>query len=78
MVLIKNFKATTFAKAFALNAIAIGISAGLTVLWHEHLAKEHSGGWKFAGTVVGAVIISLIAFLLLYYLFGFGGGMLAN
>ena len=78
--LIKNFKATTFKKAFILNAISSSIIASVAIMVKDRLDQytEYHINVKIGLTFIITFFITLISFSIMYILFGFGGGMLAQ
>ena len=87
MPLIKNFRATTIWKAFILNswAASLVIFIALTVKAHFDTYKDENGetidhitDWKSVFmTLFVTFIASFSAYTLMYFIFGFGAGMLA-
>ena len=91
MPLIHSFKATTIRNAFILNSLASTITIVVAILLkneYNQYFENHTGGIKkvkqakltFSQIVTLMVITfftSMITYTLLYFLFGFGGGMLA-
>ena len=79
--LIKGFRATTYIKAFLLNAISIALIAVVAYESHnlldKHVQKMNEAS-KVAISFASAFVTALIVFAILYFLFGFGGGMLAT
>ena len=79
--LIKGFRATTYIKAFLLNAISIALIAVVAYESHNLLdkhVKKLNEPSKVAISFASAFVTALIVFTILYFLFGFGGGMLAT
>lgn len=78
-----SFRGTTIAKAFLLNAILIGFTTALTIEIRRTLDKNHYTKdlpdipHKILATVVASVAIGLTSYVLLRFVFGAGGGMLA-
>lgn len=81
MVLYKNFRATTFFKAFLLNAIIVTISSLCGYFLHHYIKKHHSRLSEvnvILITVLGTFIITMFSQLAMFYLFAFGGGLLTR
>ena len=83
MALIKGFRATTFWKAFLLNAIANTFIVVVAVFLKtefekldKHDVKTLDVGFAFA-TIGATFLAAMMAYGSLYYLFHFGGGFLA-
>jgi len=83
----KNFFANTFIKAFILNAIAVAVISALSIeirSYLDTLGRDVKGGWNltdFTKTLIvfsSAFIVAIIVYLILYFLVGFGGGMLTS
>tara|TARA_B100001250_G_C19770954_1_gene777156 strand:- start:701 stop:1006 length:306 start_codon:yes stop_codon:yes gene_type:complete len=85
--LIKNFFATTYFKAFVLNAISVAIIAALSIEMRSYLDRigvKAKGGWDLSDPTKTAIVfvsgftIAMMVYLLLYVFVGFGGGMLTD
>ena len=85
--LFHNFKATTFIKAFILNAIAVSLITTSSIQTREYLddiGRKEKGGWNLSNFTKSVIVLfvsficSLFVYLLLFLITGFGGGMLAN
>ena len=87
MPLIKNFRSTNIWKAFILNSIAaaIVIVIGITVKDHFDTYTTHDDKGKITRktnftsislTVLFTFLTSFLAYTIMYFVFGFGGGML--
>ena len=82
-MLISGFKATSIWKAFFLNSLILAIVAVGAV---ESKAYVEKLGWsedqdevvKALGTFLITFFVGLFSYLLMYYMFGFGGGMLVD
>lgn len=76
--LIKNFKASTYFKAFILNAISSSIIASVAIMVKDRLDKytKYHINIKIILTFIITFFITLISFSIMYVLFGFGGGMM--
>ena len=78
-----NFRGTTIARAFLLNAILIGITTAFTIevrrtVDENRYTKDFPDvPHKVLATAVASTIIGLTAYTLLRFIFGAGGGMLA-
>ena len=85
--LIKNFSATTYLKAFILNAIAAAVIAALSIEMRSYLdrvGRKAKGGWDLSDTaktiivIVSGFTVAIVVYVIMHLLVGFGGGMLAN
>jgi len=92
--LIKNFQATTYSKAFILNAIVGAIICALAIELRFTLENDKTsyyGFWsniynekklselhKFITTVLVTFIVSIVVYYSMYFLFLYGGGQLSN
>ena len=78
MPVFKDFRANTFLKAFLLNAISASIiaSSAITVKDRLDVLTKYDIYTKIILTFIITFIITLCSFGVLYYLFGFGGGMM--
>ena len=90
--LFTNFKASSFFKAFLLNAIIGAIICALAIELRFSLEDDSTmyyGFWsniynekklteihKFFGTLIITFIVSLLVYYLMYVLFYYGGGQL--
>ena len=88
-----NFYATTFVKAYVLNALAVALITAGGIELRELLNDEKSNAYLFFNGVIGTgalndyqktgivfagtFLVAMFAYAMLYLLFGFGGGMLA-
>jgi hypothetical protein len=78
-----NFRGTTIARAFLLNAILIGITTALTIEVRRTVNENHytkdfpDRPHKVLATALASILIGLIAYIFLRLIFGAGGGMLA-
>ena len=81
MALIK-FHATTVWNAFLLNALAIALATGLTIGIKDALDKssyfDDKASLKIFISILSAFLITLISYISLHFIFGFGGGMLSD
>ena len=77
------FRGTTIARAFILNAILIGITTALTIevrrtVNENRYTKDFPDvPHKIIATAIASILIGLTAYILLRFIFGTGGGMLA-
>lgn len=92
--LIKNFQATTYTKAFILNAIVGAIICALAIELRFTLENDKTsyyGFWsniynekklselhKFVTTLIATFIGSVVVYYSMYFLFLYGGGQLSN
>ena len=85
--LIKVFFATTYFKAFILNAVAAAIIAALSIEMRSYLDRQSrkvKGGWELSDATktiivfVSGFTIAMIVYVLMYIFVGFGGGMLTD
>jgi len=92
--LIKNFQATTYTKAFILNAIVGAIICALAIELRFTLENDKTsyyGFWsnvynekklselhKFITTIIATFIVSVAVYYSMYFLFLYGGGQLSN
>jgi len=78
-----NFRGTTIARAFILNAILIGITTALTIevrrtVNENRYTKDFPDiPHKVLATALASILIGLLAYICLRLIFGAGGGMLA-
>ena len=90
MVLIHHFKSTTLWKAFILNALTTSLVILIAIIVKRRLdedlnvnpnqpVQKSSFNWySITVTMLITIGTSLIAYLMMYVVFGFGGGMLAS
>ena len=85
--LIRGFFATTYFKAFVLNAVGAAFIAALSIQMRSYLddiGRKAKGGWalsdatKTAIVFVSAFTIAMTVYALMYVMVGFGGGMLTS
>lgn len=87
MPLINNFRSTNIWKAFVLNSLvaSIVIVIGITVKSHfdTYTIKDDKGKIKrrtnfisISLTILFTFLTSFVAYTIMYFVFGFGGGML--
>ena len=78
-----SVRATTIIRAFLLNALLIGITTAFTIearrIFNEskYTRDLPDRPHKLAATAVVSVAVGFTSYVVLRYLFGFGGGMLA-
>ena len=91
MALISGFRSTSVLKAFILNSIAssLVIIIALTVKTRfdtfsnkndkdTQYVKQHTNLKSILLTVTATFISSMLAYTAMYFIFGYGGGMLVN
>jgi len=89
MPLIRNFRSTTIWKAFILNSIAAAlvIVIGITVKDHfdtytvdsqPDKIQRNTNVMSISLTILFTFLTSLLAYTIMYFVFGFGGGMLTD
>lgn len=88
MALIKDFKADTIWKAFILNSLLSSIIILLAIVIKGKLDNytdekgnqvQRNTTWKsITLTFILTFITTFLAYQVMYFIFGFGGGMLAN
>lgn len=80
MTIITSFRSTTFIKAFALNSILLAITTTVAYSVYKNLDNiENLPSWANGIiTLVMTFLVSLSGYILFFYLFSFGGGMLAE
>lgn len=92
--LIKNFQATSYNKAFILNAIAGAVICALAIelrLTLENDKTTYYGFWssfynekkisiiyKFLTSILVTFIVSLLVYYSMYFMFLYGGGQLSS
>ena len=79
MTLVKNFKSTTVWNAFILNSIVTTLVIVFTLLAKDYADKHHKDKEYSVGvfaSIIAAFLTSMLAYTVMYYAFGFGGGML--
>ncbi len=85
--LIKNFLATTYFKAFILNAIAAAVIAALSIEMRSYLdrvGRKAKGGWDLSDAaktiivIISGFTVAVIVYAIMHLLVGFGGGMLTS
>jgi hypothetical protein len=77
--LIPNFKSTSIIKAFTLNAIVTALIAFTAVISHELLGdKIKKKVYVYLSTIGITFASAFLCYGLMYLLFGYGRGMLAN
>ena len=75
--LIKNFNESNIFNAFFLVSILQTIIISLTLLSRDIIIQEnHNNNIKFVFTLVIGFCVTLISLFLMYFVFGYGKGML--
>jgi len=82
---VKNYKATTYSKAFILNALAASLIATIAIQTRNYLDNidtthgiyAMSNLQKSAIVALSTFISAMIIYILMYILVEFGGGMIA-
>ena len=78
--LIKDFRATSFTKAFILNSLATALIVIIAIL-SKQLLDKHVGhlndSLRITMTFFITFFSALIIYFVLYFIVGFGGGMIA-
>ena len=88
MPLIQNFRSTSLTKAFILNSIAASITVVLAIAIKDGLDRftnynknEEENKPDFSNIIITLIItycVSMLTYIFMFYVFGFGGGMLSN
>ena len=94
MALIQGMYATSFVKAFFLNALALALVSVGAIELRQTLSDDKSNTYLFFNSLLsgkamseiqkGAIvfissfILSIFTYLMMYLLFGFGGGLLSD
>lgn len=93
MPLINNFKATTYFKAFILNAIVAAIIAAfaiefrmildeeknpIAIYLYNIVGKDISEVERFAITTIVTLLAAFICYHIMFFLLGFGGGFITT
>ncbi len=78
MPLTHKFRSTTIFNAFVLNSIVVSLTALSSTVFHHYMDKyfDFNIPLLISITVVFSFSICMALYLLLYHLFGYGGGML--
>lgn len=77
--LIKNFKANNVFNAFLLSAILQTILLSLTFSTRDFVKKyEINEFWQYTISIIYIFLITIISYIIMYLLFGYGGGMLVQ
>ena len=78
--LTKKFRATTFLNAFLLNSINVTLSTFIGYITHFYIQKNHNiADWiTILITIIVTFTSCFLVHLIMFYLFAFGEGMLAN
>jgi hypothetical protein len=78
-----NFRGTTIARAFLLNAVLVGVTTALTIEVRRIVDENRftrdfpDRPHKVFGTTIASILIGLSAYTMLRFILGAGGGMLA-
>lgn len=77
-----NFRSKTVLRAFILNALVIGLIAGIgielrRIIEIESYTKMLNEFQKSALTILGTTIVAFFVFLIIRIIFGYGDGMVA-
>lgn len=87
MVLIKHFKSTSIWKAFVLNAMTASLTIYIAITTKAYLDKYNitpneksdiSTVYNSILTLLITFCTALISYIIMYQIFGFGGGMLLS
>jgi len=82
MVVFSHFRSTTLWKAFVLNALTASLIIYIALTIKEYLDKidDHGSSNWFSGilTIIVTFCTSIVSYLIMFILFGYGGGMLAD
>lgn len=79
MALITHFRATTLWKAFLLNSLLISFNAAISIYVFyviDRYLPHLSEGYNLLITLIVSFTITLGSYLIFFYTFNFGGGML--
>lgn len=81
----KHFRSTDLLNAFILNAIVTAVIASMTLVIDDGLAQlVAKQNWKLRQPLrrfiafVLAIVAGFACYLVIWFFFGFGGGMLVN
>jgi uncharacterized membrane protein len=88
MPIIQNFRSTSLTKAFILNSITASITVVLAIAVKDGLDRftnynknEEENKSDFSNIIITLIItycVSMLTYIFMFYVFGFGGGMLSN
>jgi uncharacterized membrane protein len=88
MPLIQNFRSTSLTKAFILNSMVASITVVLAIAIKDGLDRftnynknEEENKSDFSNIIITLIItycVSMLTYIFMFYVFGFGGGMLSN
>lgn len=81
MPLIKHFKSTNVWNAFALNSLASSLTILIAIILKQNFdtyKKKYTPAEGLFLTLIFTFITSFLAYAILHFVFGFGGGMLTN
>ena len=79
-----SFKSTNKIFAFILNSLAIGLATAVGLIVHDYIdtknleANDKNNWFKYFLAGLSSFFAAFFVYLLLLFLFGFGGGMLVN
>ena len=79
-----SFKSTNKIFAFILNSLAIGLATAAGLVVHDYIdtknleANDKNSWFKYFLSGLSSFFAAFFVYLLLLFLFGFGGGMLVN
>jgi hypothetical protein len=77
--IIPNFRSTNLGKAFTLNAIVTSLISFTAVISRDLLSnKIKKKVYVYLTTIAITFVSALICYGLMYFLFGYGGGMLSS
>lgn len=78
--LTKKFRATTYFRAFVLNALNVTLSAFIGYITHFYIDRNHSiSTWlNIILSLITAFFSSLFIHIIMFYLFAYGGSMLTE
>ena len=78
MPIIQHFRATTILKAFLLNSLLISFNAAISIFVFHIIDKnipDMSETINLLITFIVSFFLTLSSYLLFFYIFNFGGGM---
>jgi hypothetical protein len=80
MVLVKNFRATTVHKAFALNAVATTFIVIISFLAKDLMDRNYKeiSFKNYSVIIISTFVACLSSFYFMHLVFGYGGGMLES
>jgi hypothetical protein len=78
MVFFKNFRSTTFFKAFILHAMILAIVTVFSNIIFHHLKNNITPyALSIFTTLLVMILLSFLVHILFFYTFAYGGGMLS-